>query len=74
MFNEAYASYLVHRKEWLRDHWGEYVVISANDFLGFFPTFAEAYEAGRRHYGMGVFGRFFLVMRVHESDQLAAVA
>lgn len=74
MFSEAYATYLVHRKEWLRDHWGEYLVITAHDILGFFPTFAEAYEAGRCHYGTGVSGRFFLVVRVHESDRLAAVA
>jgi hypothetical protein len=70
MFSEAYTTYLVHRKQWLRDHWDEYVVILANDVAGFFPTFAEAFEAGHRRYGAGV---FFLVMRVHESDQLAAV-
>lgn len=66
MFSEAYATYEVHRKEWLRDHWDEYVVIAAYDVAGFFPTYAEAFEAGRRHYGVGV---FFLVMHIRESDE-----
>jgi hypothetical protein len=38
---------------------------------GFFPpSFTQAYDEARRRYGTGV---FFFVMRVHPSDQLAAV-
>lgn len=70
MFSESYETYLVHRTEWLADHWGEYVVIAAYDVAGFFPTYALAYEAGRRRYGIGV---FFMIIRIHDSDQLAAV-
>lgn len=67
MFSEAYATYLVHRTEWLKYHWDEYVVIAAYDVGGFYPTLADAYEAGRRRYGIGI---FFLVLRIHESEQL----
>ena len=38
---------------------------------GFFPSLDQAYDAGRRHYGPGV---FFLVMRVVDYDQLAVVS
>jgi hypothetical protein len=70
MFSESYETYLVHRREWLENHRGEFVVIAAYDVAGFFPTFAEAYNAGRLRYGGRV---FFLILRIHDSDQLAAV-
>lgn len=71
MFTESYETYQVHRKKWMEDHWGEYVAISVYDVAGFFPTFAQAFDAGRRRYGLGV---FFLTLRIHESDQLIAAA
>jgi hypothetical protein len=70
MFTEAYETFEAHREEWLAEHWGEYVVIAAHHVLGFFPSLDLAYDAGRRHYGPEV---FFLVLRVVDYDQLAAV-
>lgn len=70
MFREADETFEQHREEWLAEHWGEYVVIAAYHVLVFFPSVDQAYDAGRRHYGPGV---FFRVMRVVDYDQLALV-
>jgi len=68
MFSKAYETYKEHKEEWLKEHSGEYVVISASDVAGFFPSLVQAYNAGRRRYGVGV---FFLVMPINASDPLA---
>lgn len=69
MFSKAYETYEEHKEEWLKEHSGEYVVISASDVAGFFPSVLQAYNAGRRRYGVGV---FFLVMPINASEQLTA--
>lgn len=69
MFSKAYETYEEHKEEWLKEHSGEYVVISASDVAGFFSSLVQAYNAGRRRYGVDV---FFLVMPMNASDHLAA--
>ena len=41
-----------HRAEWLCDHEGELALVKGKKLYGFYPTVAEAFEAG-----LGLFGR-----------------
>lgn len=51
-----------HRSDWSQSHPGEYVVIQDNVILeGFFRSYAEAFKAGLRKFGVG---RSFLVKQV----------
>jgi hypothetical protein len=51
-----------HREEWLHSHPGEYVAIQGDIVVeGFFDTYAEAFKAGLRMFGVR---RGFLVKQV----------
>jgi len=50
-----------HREEWSRSHPGEYVVIQDDVVEGFFDTYAEAFKAGLKKFGVR---RGFLVKQV----------
>jgi hypothetical protein len=51
-----------HREEWLRSHPGEYVAIKDGVVAeGFFGTYAEAFKAGLRRFGVS---RYFLVKQI----------
>lgn len=55
-----------HRKEWSRSHPGEYVAIQDDVILdGFFGTYAEAFKAGLRKFGVR---RSFLVKQVWTTE------
>jgi hypothetical protein len=57
-----------HRDEWLRSHPGEYVAIQGGVVAeGFFCTYAEAFRAGLRRFGVS---RYFLVKQILASDPI----
>lgn len=53
--------YEKHKAEWLKAYREQFVVIKADDLLGFFPNFHSAYTAGVSKYGANT---DFLVKRV----------
>lgn len=62
--------YEKHKPEWLRTHQQEFVVIKADNLLGFFPSFHSAYSAGVVEYGADT---DFLVKRVLPHDPVFVV-
>lgn len=61
-----------HRDEWLRSHPGEYVAIQDSVILeGFFGTYAEAFKAGLKRFGVS---RSFLVKQVWITEPVYCVS
>jgi hypothetical protein len=61
-----------HRKEWSRSHPGEYVVIQDDVIAeGFFHTYADAFKAGLRKFGVR---RGFLVKQVWMTEPVYSVS
>lgn len=61
-----------HRKEWLRSHPGEYVAIQDDVIAeGFFSSYAEAFKAGLRKFGVS---RHFLVKQVWMTEPVYFVS
>ena len=53
--------YEAHKREWLQNHPGKFVVIHGKVPLGFFADFHDAYRAGVEEYGSDT---DFLVKRI----------
>ena len=49
------------RKEWLRSHPGEFVVIAGASIAGFYPDYEAAFKAGLEMVGLG---KSFLVKQI----------
>lgn len=61
-----------HRQEWSRSHPGEYVAIQDETIVdGFFTTYAEAFKAGLRKFGVR---REFLVKQVWITEPVYVVS
>jgi hypothetical protein len=61
-----------HRQEWSHSHPGEFVVIQDDIVVeGFFSTYAEAFEAGLRRFGVR---RGFLVKQVWVTEPVYIVS
>lgn len=60
-----------HREEWVRLHPAEYVAIQDNVIEGFFTTYAEAFKAGLRKFGVR---RSFLVKQVWITEPVYVVS
>jgi hypothetical protein len=61
-----------HRQEWLRSHPGKYVAIQDDVIAeGFFSTYAEAFKAGLRKFGVR---RGFLVKQVWVTEPVYLVS
>jgi hypothetical protein len=59
--------FAANRAKWLGGHRGEFAVVRGEALLGFFPTFAAAYDAGVTEFGLEP----FLIREVTETDQEA---
>jgi len=60
------------RQEWSRSHPGEFVVIQDHVVVeGFFGTYAEAFNAGLRQFGVR---RGFLVKQVWQTEPVYTVS
>lgn len=55
------------RKDWLATHPGQFAVVHGEVLLGFYPTFAVAYDAGVTEFGLDP----FLVQQVTDADKMA---
>ncbi|HZQ20860.1 MAG TPA: hypothetical protein VFA90_19380 [Terriglobales bacterium] len=53
--------YAAHKREWLKGHRGEYVVVQDTRLLGFFGSWEEAFRSGVQAFGAG---KDFLVKQV----------
>jgi hypothetical protein len=62
--------YELHKREWLRKHNGDYVVVKGNSVLGFYAAFEAAYRAGASSFGMGA---DFLVKQILEHEPVFLV-
>jgi hypothetical protein len=60
-----------HRGEWSRSHPGEYVAIQDDVIEGFFATYAEAFKAGLKKFGVR---RGFLVKQVWMTEPVYFVS
>lgn len=61
-----------HRQEWSHSHPGDFVVIQDETIMeGFFRTYAEAFEAGLRKFGVR---RGFLVKQVWVTEPVYIVS
>lgn len=71
-FEAELAVFEKHRKEWSTSHPGEYVVIQ-DDIVadGFFHTYAEAFKAGLKKFGVR---RGFLVKQVWLTEPVYIVS
>lgn len=58
------------RKDWLREHEGQYVVMNQGDVAGFFDEYAAALRAGIAKFGVA---SEFLVQKVREEDSLFVI-
>ncbi len=66
LFSTELKVFEKHRKEWSQLHAGEYVAIQDEIILdGFFNTYAEAFKAGLRKFGVR---RSFLVKQVWTTE------
>jgi hypothetical protein len=55
-----------HRSEWVKSHLGRFVAIQGNEFVGFFPSFEVAFNAGVEKFGV----RYaFLVKEILPQDR-----
>lgn len=59
------AHYELDKREWLRQHSGDYVVIKESTVLGFYSAFEAAYRAGASSFGVGA---DFLVKQILEHE------
>ena len=50
-----------HKREWLQNHSGDFVVIAGTNVAGFYPDYESAFTAGLQKVGMG---ENFLVKQV----------
>jgi hypothetical protein len=58
------------KESWLREHASHFVVIRGNTVAGFYPTYAQAYEAALRKFG---FEQLFLIKQVMVEEQVFVV-
>ena len=61
---EELEFFAANRAKWLEGHRGEFAVVRGETLLGFFPTFAAAYDAGVTEFGLEP----FLIRDVAETD------
>ncbi len=72
VFSAELGIFEQYRKEWFRSHPGEFVVIQDEVILdGFFGTYAEAFHAGLRRFGVS---RRFLVKQVWITEPVYVVS
>ncbi len=57
--------YELHKREWLRQHSGDYVVVKGDRVLGFYAAFEAAYRDGANSFGVGA---DFLVKQILEHE------
>ena len=57
--------YALHKKEWISQEPGKYVVIKDRDVLGFYSSFQDAFRAGAVKYGLET---DFLVKQIIERE------
>ena len=62
--------YELHKREWLGQHSGDYVVVKGNRVLGFYSAFETAYRAGATSFGIGA---DFLVKQILEHEPVFLV-
>jgi hypothetical protein len=71
-FSKELKVFEQHREEWSRSHPGEYVVIQDDVIAnGFFSTYAEAFKAGVKKFGVR---RNFLVKQVWMTEPVYLVS
>jgi len=71
-FSKELKVFEKHREEWLRSHPGEYVAIQGDVIAeGFFGTYAEAFKAGLKKFGVR---RGFLVKQVWTTEPVYLVS
>jgi hypothetical protein len=72
LFSRELTVFEAHRQEWSQLHPGAYVVIQDDIALeGFFSSYAEAFKAGLRKFGVG---REFLVKQVWVTEPVYFVS
>ncbi len=72
LFSTELKVFEKHRQEWSHSHPGEYVVIQDDVVAeGFFSTYAEAFEAGLRKFGVR---RGFLVKQAWVTEPVYIVS
>lgn len=72
LFSAELTVFEQHRREWSRSHPGEYVAIQGDVVVeGFFGTYAEAFKAGLRKFGVR---RGFLVKQVWITEPVYSVS
>ncbi len=54
------------RAQWLKDHYGKFVLIKDEDFLGVFDNQKDALVEGARRFGL----QSFLIKKLEERDEL----
>jgi hypothetical protein len=72
LFSTELTVFEAHRQEWSHSHPGAYVAIQDNIVAeGFFESYAEAFKAGLRKFGVR---RFFLVKQVWMTEPVYFVS
>jgi hypothetical protein len=72
IFSAELAVFEQHRQEWSRSHPGEYVVIQDDVIVEeFFATYAEAFKAGLKKFGVQ---REFLIKQVWMTEPVYFVS
>ena len=56
--------YRMNKRQWLRSHSGEFVVISGTTVAGFYPDYEAAFRAGVRRFG----SRDFLIKQIFAKE------
>lgn len=62
--------YELHKREWLKRHSGDYVVVKGGEVLGFYSSFGAAYSAGAGAWGVYT---DFLVRQILEHEPVFLV-
>lgn len=69
-FDTELRVYERNKPGWLREYADKFVVISAEEFAGFFNTYSQAYEAALERFGVD---RLFLIKQVLPQDRVFVV-
>lgn len=65
-----YQLFEKNRKEWFREHPGQYVVIRSNDVAGFFDDYSTAFKAALKHFGVS---SDFLIQQVCAHEKVFVI-
>jgi len=65
-----FEEFETHRKEWARDHEGQFVVMRKGQVVGFFDDYASGLRAGIAKFGAK---SEFLVQQVSEEELVLAI-